>query len=51
MIKKILLYMILFWLICILSLEFFIIIQDVFFNKIDNQQIKTLKTIGFYKVK
>jgi hypothetical protein len=49
MIKKILIYMLLFWLICIISLESSIIIQDIYSNKINTQQIKALKIIGFYR--
>lgn len=51
MIKKILMYLLLFWLVCILSLEVSIIVQDICFDNVTQQQIKTFKIIGFYSIK
>jgi hypothetical protein len=51
MIKKILMCLLLFWLVFILSLEVSIIIQDICFDNVTQQHIKTLKTIGFYSIK
>jgi len=48
MIKKILIRMLLFWLVCVISLEVSIIAQDISTNKINNQQIKLLQRISFY---
>jgi hypothetical protein len=48
MIKKILLCILLTWITCVLFLEVSIISQDLFFNKVGNQQIKILKKISLY---